>query len=512
MAEQNKRPGTTEDEIELLHLLSTGSETLWRTTVSPWGQPSIEVMKPIKLCARTGQSIKGRIEIRRTTLTPTVYLLGEEGELLTFSITEEAAKHINEAINKQVNNMTGQADPKQPIVLENMTPDLFKATPVTLDGEPVDFVQVAASAALQVAEDKGDKELQEKILNKVFRRIDNESATDPNETDEGEQGEDIGLPVEISPTLKQDAGIVADHVDPISKLANLMTNPGFFEGVNLDVASRSEKRKGKEVTTVVTFSWDEGIQTTRDISEYDRAINAAYATLWANGLRNVTVAQFAKALGIPNPTKKQLQKVEESIELQRRIMATVDFSEQARGAKLEFEGEKIVKCEVEGHLIEAIKTTFDATNGKKVVGYALSERPPIVYYHAAAFGEVVTYPQRYLSMGSGSATERNTLLRAELLRRVRKITRAYKKASTKKRDSVQRVIVLTENAKGQTETALLTRAGVPSSNRHATQAAVALALEILDELAGEGEIIGYEKITKKQRGGGLAVTAVKLTL
>ena len=431
---------------------------------------------------------------------------------MTFSITEEAAERVNEAINKQVENMTEQADPKQPIVLEGLTPDIFKATPVMLDGEPVDFVQVAASAALQVAEDKGDKELQEQVLNQVFRRTSDEGTTDPNEAREAEQGEGIGLPVEISPTLKQDVGIVANHVDPISKLANLMTSSLFFEGVNLDVASHSEKRKGKEVTTAVTFSWDEDIQTTRDISEYDRAINAAYTTLWYNGLRNVTVAQFAKALGIPNPTKKQLQKVEESIELQRRIMATVDFSKQARGAKLEFEGEKIVKCTVESHLIEATKTTFDATNGKKVVGYALSEQPPIVYYHAAIFGEVVTYPQRYLKMGSGSATERNTLLRAELLRRVRKITRAYEKASAKKRDKVQRVIVLTESAKGQTDTALLTRAGVPSSNRHATQAAVALALEILDELAGEGEIVGYEKITKKQRGGGLAVTAVKLTL
>ena len=306
---------------------------------------------------------------------------------------------------------------------------------------------------------------------------------------------------------RQDVRKLRRQNDPTSKVATAMTDPRLFTvGGELDVTGDGEKRRGKDITTAVSFSWDgEGVTIYRPISQYDREVHGAVSSLWADGQRTVTPHQIAKAAGIGNPTKRQVESIMESVDLQRRVLGKIDFTKEARGRALTFEGEPVGAFKLEGYLIAADKTEIVTANGKVVQGYVLL-RPPLIYQHAATLGQVVNYPQRLLELGEGRDTEQNIILRRELLRRVYRIKSEHKRKRGDARDGVNRNIRFTADPKHPGRS-LFDRAGVNQKNRDARKKAMGYVLGILDGLAERGEIADYKPITETGRGGKRTVGA-----
>lgn len=292
---------------------------------------------------------------------------------------------------------------------------------------------------------------------------------------------------------RQDALKPRRQYDPDSKLARKMDQPALYgaAGATLDVASRAERRRGREVATVVSFGTDEGIELSRPIGAYDREVHRAVSSLWVAGNRYITPQQVAKAMGIRNPTANQIRKVRESIDLQCSIRGEIDFTEEARGRSLEFEGQGQTAY-IRGHIINADEMGIRAVNGREVMGYYMY-RAPLIFQHAAMLGQVIDYPQRWLELGDGSDTDRNILLRSQLLRQVQRIKHKRHKGSNN--------IRFVTDPKHPDRECLFSRAGINQGDRHAKKAATEFVISILDGLKAEGAIAGYTLNQEAIRGG-----------
>lgn len=396
----------------------------------------------------------------------------------TFGLDEESARRVTEDAEKWDEDKD-EAIPWDGEGVAQDGPTLtlnIEVQPVIVsaDRDPLHYHELVGWHAIQDAEEAGDTERARRIFDLMYVG-----------SEEGKT-ETTSLP-------RQDVIKPIRQYDPDSKLARKMDAPGLYDaaGATLDVASLSERKKGREVVTAVSFSADEGVELSRPMGAYDREVHRAVSSLWVAGNRYVTPQQVAKTMGIRNPTANQIRKVRESIDLQCSIRGEIDFSEEARGRRLEFEGEEQTPY-IKGHLINADEVGLRSVNGRTVTGYYMY-RAPLIYQHAAMLGQVIDYPQRWLELGDGSDTDRNILLRGQLLRQVSRIKHARHKGSNN--------IRFTTDPKHPDRDCLFSRAGVDQSNRHAKKKATEFVLSVLDALKAEGAIKGYTLNQRAVRGG-----------
>lgn len=391
--------------------------------------------------------------------------------LWTADLTEESARKLAEdAADGTAIEWDGAAEVEEPPTID------FKLTRVNVaEGRPLLYTELLAWLAIQDADEAGDEEKADRILYLAYGL-------------HRGGGEQITLP-------RQDTITPHRQYDPDTKAANLMTEAAMFTeaGALLDVAGAGERKRNKSVDVAVSFSVDEGVELSRDISAYDREVHRAISSRWVAGNRNITATQIANDMGMPKPTPNQIRKVEESIELQRRIIGSIDFSAEARGRKLLFpDGTPVDEFIVDGHLLDMEGITMRAANGREVRGYHL-DKAPLLYRHAAAVGQVISYPQRWLEFGEGSATDKNMLLRSQLLRQVSRIKNPkWKKSSN---------IRFTTDPKHPDRPCLFSRAGINQKDRHARKDATDYVISVLDDLKRDGAIKGYTLNQQTVRGG-----------
>lgn len=285
------------------------------------------------------------------------------------------------------------------------------------------------------------------------------------------------------------------HIQATTKLANKLTKPQLFNelGAFLDVASDKEKQRGKEVKTFVSLSYDDAEQAvslSRPIDHYDVLVQSGLATAWEAGMRTFTTAQIAKAMGMAKPTKGQLADLDEHLEKQMRIMATIDYTEQARGKQLMLDGSPVDSYNVKGHLFEAHKHDIRTANGRRAVGWTMHARP-ILYQHALAVGEVVSFPQRLLEMTPEGMRVNDTMLaiKTEILRRIRLMQRRGNGMSSDR-------IRYAASDKHPEKPGLFEVAGVNMSDRNAKKRAADFTEAYLGMLVAEREIRGFKTYTE----------------
>lgn len=225
---------------------------------------------------------------------------------------------------------------------------------------------------------------------------------------------------------KQDAIKPKTRYVPNTKLANRLSEPLLYEleGVELDVSSESERRKGKSVIEAVSISLDEeGVSISKPMSQYDSDVHSAVATLYVAGNTCVTAAQICQTLtGSKKARATQIREVVESLEKQRRAFVNIDLVEEARGRELQFEGSPVTSLKISGYMLPVEKISIQTRNGKVVDGYRLLEAP-ILYRHASMLKQVVSYPQKILETGdAGSNTKRRTVIKNYLARRIGQIS------------------------------------------------------------------------------------------
>ena len=135
-----------------------------------------------------------------------------------------------------------------------------------------------------------------------------------------------------------------------------------------------------------------------------------------------TPAQVAKVLtGKDNPSQGSIRDVTASLDKQRRIMTSIDFSEEMRGKVGEIDGERFTvdPCVQETYLLDASKTTIRTAQGSTATGYTFNS-PPILYQHDRMTGQLTSYPQSLLkATGEAvSSTQTNITMRDYIIARI----------------------------------------------------------------------------------------------
>lgn len=275
--------------------------------------------------------------------------------------------------------------------------------------EPLSLAEAAIWGAIQDAEEAGDMDKAQRLYEEGYSPV--KITADPTPQVE-----------EILP--KQDINPVITHVQGISKVSNTITELNNGEDTHLKVGGKNEG----SVQTFIKLNYDsDNMSLSKPISPYDREIHDAVATLWAAGNKTFTSAQVYRAMrggnSALNPKRAALEKIEESLDKQRRTFVTLDFSQEARGRKLEFEGSPVTNLKRETYMLEADKVTIETAGGNKVEGYKISAEP-ILYWHDMTTKQIVSYPQALLAATSkvASNTDRNILIRSYLLRRIKSMS------------------------------------------------------------------------------------------
>lgn len=235
----------------------------------------------------------------------------------------------------------------------------------------------------------------------------------------------------VARTEAQDKNRPKKHYDPINKLASELTDGRYFgpDGRTLELGKGKKVLKNRKIKTAVSFSFTGNEPTTiSKLSPIDRDVSAAVATWWKAGNRNFTVEQICKTLtGSTKPGKEIIEEVKESLERQRRVLATIDYSDEAKDRGLEADGSKVTSFKIEDHLINAGKVIIETANGKIMEGYQLYSAP-VLYQYANITNQVVSYPQEYLetpvSVKTGSV--QNTLIKNYLLRRIENMRKNHR--------------------------------------------------------------------------------------
>lgn len=350
--------------------------------------------------------------------------------------------------------------------------------------EPLTLGEVAVWAAINDAEADGDKEKAHRIFDEAYSL--------------GTVTEDTKKPA----LAQQDIAPVATHLQGVSKLSDSITVLEAGEDYTLDMSGKNEGRQA--VTTAVRLDYKEqdGIKISRPMTAYDRLVQDSVATLWAAGNKAFTPAQvFRTMAGIKGkgnkPSATSLSKVEESIDKQFLTLITLDYSEEARGRELTFEGEPVNEYKIQTHMLTGRKETIRTAKGSEVVGYRLLEAP-ILYRHDMATKQIISYPQTLLEKTSTvvSNTPRNMLIRAYLIKR----TRRMKANAPRELRCIQ-------------YSTLYEEIGEADAGKKARQAIRESAAKLLDSLIEEKEIKGWKEYTNKKDAGrrGTAKTGIEIT-
>ena len=226
---------------------------------------------------------------------------------------------------------------------------------------------------------------------------------------------------EMASLVKQDTIKPRKQIDPNSKLANRITRPDLYSeaGALLDVSGRNEKG---EVFTAVSLSYEgEGVSIAKQLTQFDREVHNAVTTLFVAGNKNVTIAQIWKQLSgmdeKPNP--KQADTIRESIDKQRFTRVVVDYTAEARGRELQdMDGNPVTSFVIDDYVLNATRARIETANGREVEGYVIN-RPPALYEHSRALGQVISYPVKLLETSeAGQNTSENIVIKKYLLRRI----------------------------------------------------------------------------------------------
>lgn len=296
---------------------------------------------------------------------------------------------------------------------------------------------------------------------------------------------------------KQDAAVIRVQHVPVTKLANKITEPALFDlgGINLDVASKSEKRRGKRVETHVSLSYDEpdNVSFSREIKAFDRDVLSALATLWANDVRTFTTEQVADALGFADPSKKVLEETRKALELLWRVTMTIDYTDEVRGREILLDGEPISSFKQRAHLFEATETDVTTKNGRHVTGYTWTSAP-ILYQYAHALGQVVNIPQRLLGIGRGSDTIPRMMVKRAILTRVFQLRRPRSNMS-----------------EAMKYRALFEAAGIDYDKRKSRKSMRDYVVSVLDDLKTEGYLLSYTETKSGNEYDGIVLKVKKET-
>lgn len=296
------------------------------------------------------------------------------------------------------------------------------------------------------------------------------------------------------------SAIPQSHLIANNKLSNTIADvlQQGETGIDLIVSKQGKK----EITSLSVLTYEgnnDKIQITgrQPYTEYDRNVNNAAASLYAQGVTAFTPAMLYRAMvnltDAESPSKEQIAEVEQSLDKQRFIRARIDCTDELNQRGITFDGRKITSGKVDTYLLAMRKIEVEA-GGQRVEAYKMMEQS-IIYDYSSLIGQVLTVPASLLSITEGGQRVRNTkqriAIKGYLLRRIEVM-----KGKTGARQSRHIMFDTVYEMIGEADA---TRQGKERTRKY--------IFTVLDYWQDQGYIKGYSKLNQ-----GKAITGVEIIL
>lgn len=287
---------------------------------------------------------------------------------------------------------------------------------------------------------------------------------------------------------KQDQITVRKQYGAVANTTQALTKESLFS----DSGELLDAGGGVKTHFVLAVS-DEDVKLSSKIDEFDKNVLSAVASLKEAGGRYFTPAQICTAMGIKKPKESQKKSVLERMERMSMIRATIDFAGESKRRGLDVDSDVI-----RGPLLDFYSREIKAKNGKTVTGLDIRDLP-ITYQHAKAIGQLVSYPQRYLTMGEGSATERNQIIRRIVCERIEQMKNKHSRISN---------VIRYEHSDTHPDTpGLFERAGIDVSSKFERAKARKFVASLLDDLVKDGAIHAWSEVRDGRKVVGVKIDA-----
>lgn len=285
---------------------------------------------------------------------------------------------------------------------------------------------------------------------------------------------------------KQDQITVRKQYGAVANTTQALTKASLFS----DDGELLEAGGGLKTRFVLAVS-DDNVKLSGKIDEFDKNVLSAVASLKEAGGRYFTPAQICTAMGIKKPKESQKKSVLDRMERMSMIRATIDYSGESKRRGLDVDSDVI-----RGPLLDFYSREIKARNGKTITGLDIRDLP-ITYQHAKAIGQLVSYPQRYLTMGEGSATERNQIMRRIVCERIEQMKNKNSRISD---------VIRYERSKTHPDIpGLFERAGVDVSSKFERAKARKFVASLLDDLMKDGAIHAWGEILDGRKVVGVKI-------
>lgn len=329
---------------------------------------------------------------------------------------------------------------------------------------PLMYGEVPMWLAVYDAEQAGDEELAHRIFEQGYVPVKSD------------------LPADIIDAPSQDIVPVRENVQGDSWLTK---NVHKLENGKLKKFDMAGKDDIGRVETSLVLSYDnENVSMDRPMTRYDRAVHNAIATLWRAGARTFSVAQVYEAMAGSTANQKaaRLQKISDSISKQMQTMAELDYSEEARGRHLTFDGEEVTGYIERQHVLSGKEQNILFSDGTIRTGYTLFD-PPLLYKHDVITGQFAKCPHRVLKAVSNAvpATDMAILVRDYLIRRIHAMKEG--KTASARNPRIQFSKIYEEAEK-------------PDATRTEKSRIRKMAGKMLDAMRDEGYIAGWDHYAK----------------
>ncbi len=216
----------------------------------------------------------------------------------------------------------------------------------------------------------------------------------------------------------QDTQPIDNYFQGLSKVSNPKYLTDFTVGKPKEIKVSGANEE--PIETMIVVSGDDDSESIAKLFPGTTInTNNAAVSMWRAGREFVTSADIARvALSIDKPTQNQISKIDKDMEWLERV-AEIDYTAEARGRELLFEGEPVESLIIRGQLVPHITKGIKTVNGRISNGYQLLA-PPLLYRHDEALGQITSVPIKMFedAASSVSSTDMNIQIRTYLVSRI----------------------------------------------------------------------------------------------
>lgn len=212
-----------------------------------------------------------------------------------------------------------------------------------------------------------------------------------------------------------------------------MNNTKVFRVIgtkDIDINERSDESKFEvaikdNVFNLVDLWSDPCITFTQKVDQFDMVVMDAVYTITMSGAKTITLEGIAKVLSgndKKRPTKKQLDRIRESVEKLRYIHVYIDFSSEMSSRKKCNNPDGITILGYDSCLLPLDKIDAKySSNGKDLTAYPIRDVSAL-YRYAEAVGQIIDVPKKLLeTQDYFSDTNEAILIKRYVIKRVAQI-------------------------------------------------------------------------------------------